>query len=57
VELLHQVRGPGAVVVHHRHVVRAGLLDHAGLLGQDDVTGVGRGTVLHAGADQRRVAP
>ena len=32
------------------------LADHTGGLGGDHVTGVDRGAVLHAGADQRRVA-
>ena len=32
------------------------LLHDAGLLGTDDVTGVERGTELHAGADERRLA-
>ncbi len=56
-ELGHQVGAPGAVVVRHRDEVSAGLLHHAGLVGHDHVAGVGRGPVLHAGADQRRLAP
>src|SRR5215831_11169894 len=40
-ELLHVVGGAGAVVVHHGDVVRAGLLDQAGLPGEDHVAGVG----------------
>src|SRR6516165_8571575 len=56
-ELLHAVGGPGAVVVHDGDQVRAGLLDHAGLVGQDHVARVGGGAVLHAGADHRRLGP
>jgi hypothetical protein len=44
-----------AVVLVHRHVVGAQVLDHAADLGDDHVTGVDRGAVLHAGADQRRL--
>ena len=47
---------PGAVVVHDRDVVGAELLDHTGLLGDDDVAGVLGRAGLHAGADQRRLA-
>ena len=36
-------------------MVGGDLLDHAGLLGDDDVAGVDGGAVLHAGADQRRL--
>jgi hypothetical protein len=42
--------------VHDGDVVGGQLLHHAGLLGDDDVTGVDRGAVLHAGADERRLA-
>ena len=55
-ELGDQVGLPGAVVVHDRDEVGADLLDHARLLGDDDVTGVDRGPVLHARADQRSLA-
>ncbi|CAB4967503.1 unannotated protein [freshwater metagenome] len=55
-ELRQAVRPAGAVVVHDGDVVRRELLDDAGLLGQHDVTGVDRGAVLHAGADERRLA-
>lgn len=54
-ELVQQVRAAVAVVLVHRHVVGAQVLDHAGDLGDDHVTGVDRGTVLHAGADQWRL--
>ena len=50
------VGAPGAVVVHDGDVVGGELLDDTGLLGDDDVTGVDGGAVLHAGADQRRLA-
>ena len=50
------VGAAGAVVVHDGDVVGGLLLDHTGLLGDDDVTGVDGGAVLHAGADQRRLA-
>ncbi len=56
-ELLDVVGRAGPVVVHHGDVVRAGLLDHARLLREDHVARVGRGTVLHAGADERRLGP
>ena len=36
-------------------MVGGDLLDHTRLLGGDDVTGVDRGAVLHAGADERRL--
>src|SRR3954447_22467889 len=54
-ELVQQVRTPVAVVLVHRHVVGAQVLDHAADLGDDHVTGVDRGAVLHARADQRRL--
>src|ERR1022692_4444026 len=55
-ELGHQVRAAGAVVVGYGDVVRAGLLDYARLLGDDHVTGVRGGAVLHTGAHQRCLA-
>ena len=55
-ELAHPVGVPGAVVGHHGDVVGGDLLDHAGLVGDDDIAGVDRGAQLHAGADQRRLA-
>src|SRR3569833_2848523 len=55
-ELGDPVRGTRAVVVHDRDVVGRDLLDDTGLLGRDDVAGVGRGAVLHARADQRSLA-
>ena len=55
-ELRQPVGAAGAVVVHDGDVVGGELLDHAGLLGDDDVAGVDRGAVLHAGADERRLA-
>src|SRR4051812_33211059 len=55
-ELQQTVGLPGAVVGHDRDVVGGGVLDHTGLLGHHDVAGVDRGTQLHAGADQRRLA-
>src|SRR3954471_185386 len=45
-----------AVVVHHRDVVGRDLLDDTGLLGRDDVAGVGGRAVLHARAHQRSLA-
>lgn len=47
---------PGAVVGHHGDVVGGHLLDHPGLVGDDDVAGVDRGAQLHPGADQRGLA-
>ena len=44
-----------AVVGHDRDVVGGQLLDHTGLVGDDDVGRVDRGPQLHAGADQRRL--
>src|SRR4051794_361797 len=55
-ELREAIRTTGAVVVHDGDVVGGELLHHTGLLGDDDVAGVDRGAVLHAGADERRLA-
>ena len=44
-----------AVVVHDLDGVRGDRGHRTGLLGGDDVTGVDRSAVLHAGADQRRL--
>ena len=55
-ELRQLVGRVGAVVVHRLDDVGGHLLDHTGLLRHDHVAGVDRGAVLHAGADQRRVA-
>src|SRR3712207_6930245 len=52
-ELQQPVGLPGAVVGHDRDVVGGGVLDHTGLLGYDDVTGVDGRTQLHAGADRK----
>src|SRR5690606_35148765 len=52
-ELGDPVGLPGAVVVGHGDQVGGDLLHDTGLLGADDVTGVERGAVLHAGAHQR----
>ena len=54
-ELGHPVGGVRAVVVGDGDVVGGDLLDHAVLVGLDDVAGVDRAAVLHAGADQRRL--
>src|SRR6266568_1422167 len=54
-ELVQQVRAAVAVVLVHGDVVRAQVLDHATDLGDDHVTGVDGGPVLHAGTDQRRL--
>ena len=54
-ELVQQVGPAVAVVLVHRHVVGAQVLDHAADLGDDHVTGVDRGAVLHARTDQRRL--
>ena len=54
-ELVQQVGAAVPVVLVHRHVVGAQVLDHAADLGHHHVTGVDRGTVFHAGADQRRL--
>ena len=56
-ELVQPVGLPGAVVGHDRAVVGGEVLDHAGLLRDDHVTGVDRGPQLHPGADQRRLGP
>src|SRR5262249_41118796 len=55
-ELAHPVGVPGTVVGHHGDVVGGDLLDHTGLVGDDNVTGVDRGAQLHTGADQRGLA-
>src|SRR4051812_2541821 len=55
-ELGHPVGALGAVALRDDHEVGRHLLDCAGLLGDDDLTGVDGGTELHAGADQRRLA-
>ena len=52
---MQQVRTAVPVVLVHRDVVGAQVLDHAGDLGDDDVTGVDRRPVLHARTDQRRL--
>ena len=43
------------VVLHDLDVVGRDLGDDTGGLGHDDVAGVDRGAVLHAGADERRL--
>ena len=54
-ELGDPVGAVRAVVVGDGDEVGGDLGDDAGLLGDDDVTGVDRGAVLHAGADERRL--
>ena len=56
VELAQPVGLVGAVVVGHGDVVGRDLGDHTALVGRDHVAGVDRGAVLHAGADQGRLA-
>ena len=51
-ELLRLVHLLRAVVVHDGHVVGGHLRHDARVLGRDDVTGVDRGAVLHAGAHE-----
>src|SRR5699024_10859574 len=52
-ELTHAVGPARAVVGHDGDVVGRDVLDDTGLLRQHDLAGVGGGTVLHAGTDER----
>ncbi len=55
-ELLHPVGAVVAVVLRHGDRVGRHLGDDTAGLGHDHVAGVGGGAVLHAGADERRLA-